>query len=704
MSAKAVVLSSIALAAAATAQGGPPPIPVELRSRFGFDGPLVVKIGDGIDELRLLDVDGDGRKEVVVTDARRARLAVVRVKDKATTLDGIPTDGQIAAYAVADVHGDGVPDLMTVDARGRLSVRHPGKPATTPPIDLGLGGRGTELHVGDLDGDGKADLVAISRAGLRVATRLGDAPVLSPIEAVEDNASGFRLVDLDGDADLDLVAVAPGSNKNLRLRPGRGDGTFDAWRVLGVDGLRALWPTQTADGKPALAVIAGRLGSVSVRSWIEQGDEPALSWWAIPEAGPKALPFAVGDVDGDGDEDLVLARPDRAQLLVHEWRDGTFVVRAVPTLAGVASMAFGDVDQDGTQDLVLTSPEEDVVAWHSGKDPLDRFPASLPSVDKPLCAVVERTGGVLVMGRTEKREGHLHRTAPGAAPQKVADLGRLPGDPVRLLLGDFGDQQGSEVAFVVPGEGLRTMTLGAEAKANGKPTETAGFTRKLDDGALAVRAVGDEPALVAVRERFVRTFRLDDKGQVRVLAQDNGPDGLAELSLCAETEENGVRARLYLDRKNDKLVRVVDGKAPIAVEVPQLDFATLLAHRGAALLLSPRGVLRVPFDNGAGLRQIASHDPPVERTAYWLGVSGDLDHDGVTDLAVVDGHLPGFQVLAGSPDGLRRALAVPVFERGPSQEPENEPRAIAAGDLDGDGRCDLALIAHDRVLVYLQQP
>ena len=30
--------------------------------------------------------------------------------------------------------------------------------------------------------------------------------------------------------------------------------------------------------------------------------------------------------------------------------------------------------------------------------------------------------------------------------------------------GDFGDAPGLEVAFVVPGEGLRTLTLGAEPK------------------------------------------------------------------------------------------------------------------------------------------------------------------------------------------------------------------------------------------------
>ena len=40
---------------------------------------------------------------------------------------------------------------------------------------------------------------------------------------------------------------------------------------------------------------------------------------------------------------------------------------------------------------------------------------------------------------------------------------------------------------------------------------------------------------------------------------------------------------------------------------------------------------------------------------------------------------------------------------GPSDEPDSEPRELATGDLDRDGRTDFVLIAHDRVLIYLQQ-
>ena len=684
------------------AQSGPPPIPVELRARFGFDGPLVVKVGDGLSNLQVADLDGDGKKEVIAIDARRARLVAVKVNVRETKLESIPTNGQIAGYALADVHGDGVPDLLLVDTRGRLVIRHPGQEASAPGLDLGLGSRGVTLLTGDLDGDGKNDIVALTRTNLRWITQLHGTPKLSALEPMEENAYGFHLTDVDGDQKLDLVGVVPGTNMSLRLRSGRGDGTFGPWRILAIDELATVEPTTLADGSRALAVISGRTRRVSQQQLHSSDEQGALEWWAFGEnASNKTPPFVLGDIDGDGDEDLVLASAERAQLLVYEWAHDTFVGRPLPTLSGVAALALGDVDKDGKQDLVLVSPEEDAISWKSGAVAQDQFPVQLPTVDKPLAATVDPNGGVLVLGRNEKRDAHLHRLVPGQEPVKVAELGRLPADPTRLLVGDFGDAPGLEVAFVVPGEGLRTLTLGAEVKKSGKATETAGFTKKLDDGAVLLSQHDGQPTLVAVRDRFVRTFRIDDKGQVRVLAQDNGPAGAATLSLCGEI---GAGSRLYLDKTNNKLLRTTPTGATTSLDVPAFDFTALLAHRGGALLLGARGVLRVPFARGASLRAVSTHEPPIERTFYALIRSGDFDHDGIADLAVIDRHLPGLHILAGGPQGLQRALAIPVFEAPPSGEPDTEPREIEVGDLDGDGRLDFVLIAHDRILIYLQEP
>ncbi|MGE3173362.1 MAG: FG-GAP repeat domain-containing protein [Planctomycetota bacterium] len=692
----------------AAAQTTPPPIPIALRARFGFLGPEIVKIGHGIGGLLVADVDGDGRCEVFVNDSRRARLLTLRWDGAALQSEAISTDGQIASYALADVDGRDGPELLLADNRGRLHVRALDGSARrgAAPIELGLGGRGTYLLVGDLDGDGADDVVAMSRSGLRRVTELGGAVRMSPIEAVEDNAYGLKLADVDGDGALDLWLIAPGANMNLRLRRGAGDGTFGPWLVCNLQELRYAFPARSAGGEPALAVIDGPQRRVATYRFARDGGDAALEWWAFGEpSAVKQLPFALADVDNDGDEDLVVAQPEKARLLLLLWQDGGFVARIVPTLAGVSSVAAGDVDGDGAVDLVVASAEEEALAWKSGALPLDAFPERLPTRDKPVTAAVDPRGGALVLARGDRRKAHLSRTTPGGEPVQLAEIDRLGADPLRMVVADIGPTAGPEAAFIVPGDGLRIVPLGGDAGAAAAAAEAgsgdaAGFARKVDDGALALTVHDDAPALMVARDRFVRVFRSDAAGGIQVLTQDNGPEGADETSLATRLADG---TRLYLDKKGNKLLQVRSDGSVTSVDVPSFDFTHMLPHGDAALLLSTRGVLRVPLGSGPSLTRVAVHEPPTERTSYWHGVAGDFDHDGVCDLALMDGNLPGVQILAGGADGLRRALAMPVFEVPPSDEPNNEPRDIVCGDIDGDGRDDLVLVAHDRVLVYLQE-
>ncbi len=694
------ILCALVPAACLLAQAAPAPIPTELRSRFGFRGPLIAKVGDGIQALRIADLDGDGRLEAVVLDPRRGRLTVLRTDGKDTTLEHLPTQGQIGGYALADTSGDGKDDLIVVDARGRLEVRKHGG-GRSAPIDLGLGARGVTLLTGDLDGDGKQDLLACARGSMRWVTRIDGEPVLSAIETLEDNAYSFALLDFDGDGALDLACVVPGPAMNLRLRRGRGDGSFGAWQIHAIAPLANLWPAERIGGKTALATIEGEHRRAMLRTWSPTGGQGALDWWAFEADGTRVPPFVCGDVDGDGDDDVLVVQASRARVLAYLWQDGTFVATPVPSLAGASSIALGDVDGDGKQDVVIASPEEDVVAWRSGTQPLATFPTQLTCPDKPVAVAVAPGGGVLALPRNDKRNAQLVRLAPNAAPEVLADLGRLPADPSLLHVADVGDAAGLEVAFVVPNEGLRVLTLGGDAAQNAKAAVTAGFAKKLDEGSLAIEVHDGQAAMVAVRERFVRRFRIDASGQVQVLRQDNGPAGLDELSLSTALPGGG---RVYLDKKANKLVRAIGDAAPTSLDVPPFDFAALRLHGDAALLVGPRGILRVPFGDGPSLSTVATCEPPTDRTRFWFSRAGDFDHDGRTDLVVVDGSLPGFHILARTDRGLERAVSAPVFEAGPSNEPDNEPRELATGDLDGDGRCDLVLLAHDRILVFLQQP
>jgi len=100
-------------------------------------------------------------------------------------------------------------------------------------------------------------------------------------------------------------------------------------------------------------------------------------------------------------------------------------------------------------------------------------------------------------------------------------------------------------------------------------------------------------------------------------------------------------------------------------------------------------------------------DGPPSSVRQELVNRWDLNGDGRPDIAVSDIGEHSMEILSyGGPDKLTRGLAFKVFEKKSFRDRDSlvEPRDMAVGDVDGDGRTDLILICHDRVLVYRQDP
>ncbi len=88
-------------------------------------------------------------------------------------------------------------------------------------------------------------------------------------------------------------------------------------------------------------------------------------------------------------------------------------------------------------------------------------------------------------------------------------------------------------------------------------------------------------------------------------------------------------------------------------------------------------------------------------------VIGDVNGDGFVDVTALDAAEQMAEILTFSQSGkLRYGTAFEVFETkmfAGGEPKEFEPNMGIVTDITGDGKDDLVLMAHDRVLIYPQQ-
>jgi hypothetical protein len=254
----------------------------------------------------------------------------------ANPLDGLDA-GIRSKPAIADLEGDGDLDLVAGDSTGSFDTFENTGSATIPsftqrtgtadPLNgLNSGGESAAPWLGDLDGDGDPDLVVGRLDGqyrylLNLSRDFAFRPDAANLAAQDvGNYSSPAFGDLDGDGDLDLVA-------------GEYDGVFNYFENT---------------GSAASAVFAPRTGASNPLSG--------------PDIGTLSAP-ALGDLDGDGDLDLVAGKLDGA--FAYFENTGTAIAPSFVARTGAANPldgsdvgarsrpALGDVDGDGDRDLVV---------------------------------------------------------------------------------------------------------------------------------------------------------------------------------------------------------------------------------------------------------------------------------------------------------------------------------------------------------------
>ncbi|MCU0867691.1 MAG: VCBS repeat-containing protein [Planctomycetes bacterium] len=358
--------------------------PLYLRNDGGgvFSDQTAVIPGFGF----LCDIDGDGVLDIV--DGINFHRGVGNGTFTSSTLPfGVSFAG--------DLDGDGDIDLIGFDGTQRTR-RNDGSGNFTAVGSVPLLTQQpwrTPQHAIDLDGDGYRELLSLDTHCRPVVLRHGgdfvftdvaaawfEAQVPTAVDYVWAAAAWF---DVDGDGDVDCITGGAEGRSTSSTTVGIPPRLYlDAGSAPGprfVEATKTLFPRLQYDGTPAAAGDVDGDGDADLvfgGLWLQGSDgryvpgpalPPATGFSFLPINGPGLL----RDFDGDGDLDLFLTDgPGRGMpasglvpRLCRNDGNGSFTGVALPpsTFTVGTACAAGDVDGDGDLDLVLggRSPDFD---------------------------------------------------------------------------------------------------------------------------------------------------------------------------------------------------------------------------------------------------------------------------------------------------------------------------------------------------------
>lgn len=376
-----------------------------------FADPLFVPVGIRPYDVKAADLNGDGRPDIVVADRGPADadprtngdVRVIFNNGAAGFSEGPilnPVDlVEPVSLALDDLNGDGRPDLVVANGGANNIVVFLGSvdggfvqtPFGTFPTNLSVAAAAS-LDLGLVDGDTQMDaVVANFSAGGALASffkGVGDGAFLPAVNIPGGTDHRFiRLADLDGFGDgvTDVVQVSSAPGASVRVRPGNGDGTFTSPNegLLNVPGSSEINESVAVgdvnnDNKLDVIAVTAAFDPDGLDFGVDPVAPGVLTFFrnvgtvfaeplffadgVIIPVGEFPYSIAMGDLDGDGDEDIAVTHRNSdmvdVSVLLNNGAGGFGEPMEFLFESGVGlsprSVQLVDLDNDGDLDLLTT--------------------------------------------------------------------------------------------------------------------------------------------------------------------------------------------------------------------------------------------------------------------------------------------------------------------------------------------------------------
>jgi len=666
-------------------------------------------------------------------------------------IDSIASEKRISSLVVADLNGDDRPDVAYYGEPKELVVQFNqgtngwSAPKRWPLDDGLLDPNG--LASGDLNGDGRTDLLLLAENSIYFLAQTTNRALAEPEKIpYSGTVRAIQVLDIDGDGREDLLLVNWDSPNPFRFRLQNEAGQLGPEIHFTLPPIRSFWADDLdGDHKTEVVTIAQKSGRAEISTFKRKPAEPLSG--ALKEGQFQVLPLGKttkarrgmvwADINGDRLPDLLVAEPESGQLTVFfQKSDGTLAApKTFPTLTGIGDIAVADWDGDGKPEIFLLSADERQV----GVTQLDSngriaFPKILPLDGRPLALAAGRLRPgakpslALIVEQDSRRELQI-RTADGkTTAQKLSE--NFKSNPTALAFHDINQDGLNDLIVLVPYEKIKVLLQATDRPFDEQDVAPPGGSAEQPWLSMADVDGDGKPELLLAQKNFLRavvwqveTNSLDNKPtySFRVKEQINGAGSNSRI-VAAAALPNGTNrtASLFLLDAERKALTLCERDAAGVWQVvrnlplPVSDFSSLqavalgAANPNSIALMSLNSAAWMAFEGEVWeLSELDGYETPIKDGYLNDVVSGDLNNDGRKDLVFLETAKNQLDIVTFEPPHqLVPASRWPVFEertfRGRRSE-FPEPREALIADVTGDGKNDLVVLVHDRILVYPQE-
>ena len=296
------------------------------------------------------------------------------------------------ATAIADMNNDYLDDIIKVSYYGKISIAYQQRNGTFntelkdsveyESINFGS----WSICVADVNADSYNDFFIGNHDNQFVFTSSSSNNYTRTLLDSTYFAQGANFVDIDHDGDLDLFVCNDDSSNYVYANDGNGNFTIDTSLIntLPSSGnYSSVWSDYDNDSDLDLYVSKCKHG-VSDSTDLRRinlfyqndgnGNYTDVADTLDLDDGSQSWSSDFGDIDNDGDLDLIVANHEAYHRLYENNGDGTFTQITSQsgidqyTDAGVFQSLFSDLDNDGWLDLILANQDNQKVIYQNQGD------------------------------------------------------------------------------------------------------------------------------------------------------------------------------------------------------------------------------------------------------------------------------------------------------------------------------------------------